>query len=491
MSNDGVNLSERYLGGLCRSTFLSLWSYQGIFRDQGRGKEICDLLVVFGNHILIFSDKSCKFPNSGNLRTDWKRWFKKAIAKSADQIWGAERWIKKYPDRVFLDPECTRRLPIDLPPVQEMRIHRIAVAHGAAVRCRRYIGGRGSLMIDTSLVGNDHYLVDEEYNPFTVGILDASKGYVHVLDDVSLDIVLKTLDTVSDFVTYLEKKEALIKDYPLFAAGEEDLLGHYVQNMNPDDEYDFVAPDKGITIAIPEGFWDNFFVSPERKVMIKANEISYGWDALIEKLNSHIAANTHHFSNHPGDINANERIVRFMAAESRTQRRKLAKEFYTLQLTTPRTHKAAWVHIPHNTRSPFYVFVVLPELDFVDYEDYRQVRRELLMVYCRVTKAKCPNALDIVGIATESGLNEYSSEDVVYFDARNWCEEDQTSAEQLGQKLELFKNSRIIEVSEKTYPDRPRYGRDAKHKSGKTPRNAPCPCGSGNKYKKCCMRNSE
>src|ERR1700682_1651598 len=97
---EGVTAAERYLQRLCKHSFLSLWSHMGIFRDQrgsgtkGDGKELCDLLVVFGNDILIFSDKACEFRNTGNLQLDWSRWFRRAVLKSADQVWGAERWIK-------------------------------------------------------------------------------------------------------------------------------------------------------------------------------------------------------------------------------------------------------------------------------------------------------------------------------------------------------------------------------------------------------------
>ena len=60
----GATLAEEYLGRLCGRTFLSLWSYLGVHRDKGiknggDGKEVCDLLVVFDNHIIIFSDKDC------------------------------------------------------------------------------------------------------------------------------------------------------------------------------------------------------------------------------------------------------------------------------------------------------------------------------------------------------------------------------------------------------------------------------------------------
>jgi hypothetical protein len=69
-------------------TFLSLCSHAGIYRDHGKsgtrdGKEVCDLLVVFENHVIIFSDKDCGFPNAGDLRLDWSRWFRRAVENSA------------------------------------------------------------------------------------------------------------------------------------------------------------------------------------------------------------------------------------------------------------------------------------------------------------------------------------------------------------------------------------------------------------------------
>lgn len=80
----GITPSERYLNSLCEKSFLSLWSYPSIFRDQKskgnrEGKELCDMAVVFDEHILIFSDKHCSFLASENLGLDWKRWYKKAI----------------------------------------------------------------------------------------------------------------------------------------------------------------------------------------------------------------------------------------------------------------------------------------------------------------------------------------------------------------------------------------------------------------------------
>jgi hypothetical protein len=73
----GVTRGERYLGDLCRRSFLSLWSYPAPYRDQGdgrgHGKEICDLLVVFGNDVIVFSDKEVAFQADLDLHLAWKR----------------------------------------------------------------------------------------------------------------------------------------------------------------------------------------------------------------------------------------------------------------------------------------------------------------------------------------------------------------------------------------------------------------------------------
>lgn len=64
--------------------------------------------------------------------------------------------------------------------------------------CARF-GGSGSLILDSDIIGQAHT------TPFVIGQVDPARAYVHVFDDTSLDIVMKTLDTVSDFVAYLCK----------------------------------------------------------------------------------------------------------------------------------------------------------------------------------------------------------------------------------------------------------------------------------------------
>ena len=146
---NGITASESFLQDLCGNTFLSLWSYPRVYRDQGKqaqgdGKELCDLLVVFGDHIIIFSDKNCNFPIEKGEDVAWKRWFKRAIENSAKQAWGAERWIRDFPERVYLDKSCTKPLPIDLIITEKTKFHLIVVAHGVSSHVERILGERCS-----------------------------------------------------------------------------------------------------------------------------------------------------------------------------------------------------------------------------------------------------------------------------------------------------------------------------------------------------------
>ena len=83
----GVTESERYLASLASRSFLNLWSYPSPYRDQkqfgkGHGKELCDLLVVCGQHIIIFSEKSIAWP-SAEINVAWSRWSPRWAAASA------------------------------------------------------------------------------------------------------------------------------------------------------------------------------------------------------------------------------------------------------------------------------------------------------------------------------------------------------------------------------------------------------------------------
>ena len=417
------------------------------------GKEVCDLLVVFDQHVIIFSDKNCVFPNTGDLNLDWRRWVKRAVLRSADQLYGAERWIKTFPNRLFIDRSCSQPLPISLPMASEMKFHRILVAHGAAERCKEELGGSGSLMIHSDIIGDKHLLkVADGGVPFAVGQIDPKKGFIHVLDDFSVDVLLRTLDTISDFVSYLEKKEKLLLSGVLLAvAGEEDLLGYYFKRLNDRGDHDFIFEGDYGVIAINEGFWEDFLSSSQHRYQVEANQISYAWDSLIEQFGFHAMEGTQYFSNPPG-VYGTERIMRFLAREPRTRRRMLISSLFEIMKKNPKNMKTARVIKPSRPGDPYYVFLLLPHLAEVSENEYREGRYKFLEAYCLVTKLIFPDALDVVGIATESGMGQYRSEDSMYLDAREWKEDMQAEARSLQQDLGILTSLTTYSGTEYEFP---------------------------------------
>ncbi len=481
---EGTTPAERYLKRICEDSFLTLWSYPEIYRDQkagagGDGKEICDLIVVFGEDIIIFSDKRCAFPNTGNPELDWNRWFKRAVVESCKQAWGAERWIRTNPSRVFLDRACTQKFPFDLPDQSTTRFHLVIVAHDLAKRCSDAFGGSGTLMIRTDLKGIAAHTL-----PFTIGDLDPQRSFVHVLDDASLDIILRTLDTISDFTAYLQKKAQLLRSATtIFAAGEEELLAIYLKKLNEKGDHDFVFPEDARSanfIGLGEGHWEDFQQSPERRTQLQANRISYVWDALIERF-SYYALRGEQFYSDPQGVASTEIILRFLAREPRTRRRMLGRKLMEMLEKTPTHIRMLSVVLPSNPGDPHYVFLLFPVFTNHSHEDNRAVRRSFLEACCSVAKLKFPDAQDIVGIATESGLsNTERSEDAIYLDARRWTVELDDEARRIQRELGIFVEARETLSVEHEYPvpDRTMEIPD-------NLRNKLCPCGSNKKFKKC------
>lgn len=495
---EGVTAAERHLKRLADRSFLSLWSYSSVYRDQGHsakggdGKEICDLLVVFENHVIIFSDKDCAFPNTGNLDLDWSRWFKRAIQKSAEQIWGAERWIKSFPGRLFLDHACTQVFPLDLPNPATANFHRVVVAHDETRRSHKEIGGSGSLVILPSVVGDDHYTDrGQGIKPFAVGQVDPTKGYVHVFDDTSLGIVMGALDTVSDFVSYLTKKEQFVRSGQLaFAAGEEDLLAYYLENYNEAGEHDFLVPPGAEAVVVQEGTWQSFIRRPQRLAQLDANRASYVWDRLIKRFSKHMLAGTQYHATRAG-FKDQERIMRFLARESRTMRRMLGGALSEFVLASPAHLRGTRVIPPLEPGKPYYVFLTVPERLDKSYDVNRRVRMNFLEALCMVTKLMYPDAQDIIGIATEAGNPEEMSEDALYLDASEWSDEQRAEAERLQREWNLLTNLKMSARTVQEYPDvkvlpPPFMFAPRQERANSYPRKQPCPCGSGKKYKRCC-----
>ena len=289
----GVTESERYLAQLADRTFLNLWSYPNTFidkkvRNKGDGKELCDLLVVCGDDVIIFSDKSCGWPEHTDINVSWARWYRRAVEKSVEQIRGAERWLSQFPDRIFIDRPCTQRLPIGLPPTECARVHGVVIAIGADEACKKHCNDDdGSLMIFGPLKGKDHMDPKAKaYLPFAIGDVDLEGPFVHVFDKSGLDLVLGEMDTIADFTRYLAEREKFIREERVgHSPGEAEMLAIYLQHFDTSGDHVFPAasalgmPDD-YKITLAQGSYGDFANSAPYQAKKAADEISYAWESL-------------------------------------------------------------------------------------------------------------------------------------------------------------------------------------------------------------------
>lgn len=520
---EGTTATERYLARLCMRSFLSLWSYPGVYRDQGKrgsgdGKEICDLLVVFENDVIAFSDKDCHFPTSGNLDLDWARWFRRAVLKSADQLWGAERWLRDNPGRVFVDRRCAQPLPVTLPDPEKLRFYRVVVAHDAARRCRELLGGSGSLVIFPALTGDAHVSgpvafpgcegdIYESWGnsfrdrtgyaktvlPFAVGDLDPSKGFVHVFDDTALDIVLRELDTAPDFVAYLRDREQYIRSGRLLmASGEDDLLAHYLSEIDGYGWRSFAIPeDPEAKAIIPEGEWELLQKDPAWIARRRADEVSYAWDKVIERFSTCILDGTS--AAYPfADFSTQELAVKAMAREPRFHRRILAAALGEFLRSKRAGAIVARVVGPIRPGSPYYIYLAVQPGTEEEYQHYREKRLAITQAYLIEAKRKFADAKEVVVLATEMpGWSRWATQDLMYrgdeplttgevASVREFVE-DQDVLAKLGERFE----AKALEypIVRQPLPAR----RHAPPQKARSARNSPCPCGSGLKFKRCCL----
>jgi len=489
--SEGTTPSERLLRQLCEKTFLGFWSYANTYRDQGGGKELCDLLVVCGNRLILFSDKSCSFPSTGDLHLDWSRWYRKAVNASAQQLIGAERWLKKYPDKIYLDSKCSQRLPIALDDNTTWTFHRIIVALGAQERCRSQRRGSGSL----TLTGEARSSTGStEIHPFVVGEIVPNAGYFHVFDDFTLPLVIGELDTITDFVSYLEFKEALFRSKKIGRIdGEENLLALFLSDFVQSGDWTelIVQCHDDAVLDIKSGGWEILKSSSLYEESRTLMRPSYVWDRIIQEFATHSFGDSL-IPGSPATVAENEQIFRCMAKESRLCRAFLATKMLERWSQAERNMVKYRIVASPSDKDTLYVFVFVPS-DPASAVQYREDRQEYLFQYCFLVHSKQRRYKRVIGIATDAADDPYRTFDVLLREGDQWNHEMTSMAREIEADLEVSGEGPIHHIGDGGHEKRPPRPKKRSRKSpsrrhGIVGRNELCPCHSGKKFKHCCWR---
>lgn len=481
--SSGVTATERLLAEFCERSFLKLWSYPNPYKDDGC--ELCDLLAVFGDTLFIFFDREKRLPaiHNKNPKVLWGRWTREVIDRQVRSAHGAERYIRSGRP-IFLDAKREKPFPIPFDKDKAV-IHKIIVAHGAKDACELASAQNvyGSLAITYSDVGGEP--IEE---PFHVTI-DRHRP-VHVLDSHNMPIVLRELDTVSDFKAYLDEKVRAAATFGwLRYCGEEDLLGHYLMNYDATTKRHVIGPKgkdnaKFNGVMIGEGGWHDFVQTDLYKNTKRENRISYFWDKIIQKtcqysIDGKLSGNS--------DIALGESAIYEMVKEPRFVRRELSRRILDAVDRFPdkREFMRQMTFLPSFEPNVGYVFLQLrvPE-EFRAAPDFREKRRDILEIACGAAKNKFPNLVKVIGIGVEAPkFSSTVAEDFILMPCEDWPDERKTYYEDLNLEWNFFSTSEPRQFRVTQFVPLPRPAKAAK--PGKIGRNDPCPCDSGKKFKKC------
>lgn len=376
--------SEKYVANLCEKSFLPFWSFPNPLGKKK--KELCDILIVCENHIIIISVKDISVSEHKDKSVQYERWVKKAIYESVDQIYGAEKFLKSVDDVILKDRETV----IKLPQKESRIIHRIAIAFGS----------------------NDDF-------PLPTG--EFGKGFVNVFDEKSTFVLINELDTITDFTNYLIAKENFISDKHILIPNESDFLAFY---LNTNFEID--APTN--VVMSQDGLWESYVKSSDYLKWREDIKISYIWDRMILQLHNY------HVSSEITDERRLEleESVRQINLESRINRIELGS---ILENAKERKVNARMLK-PLEGNNHTYVFMPLTDKNWKGKESELKLR-------CVVARAENPNTEKIIGISIGSNKKGENQFDICYLNFPTIDEQFVKHAKSIQDEFGFFKNPTI------------------------------------------------
>lgn len=386
--------SERYVASLCKKSFLPFWSFPNPLGKKD--KELCDVLVVCGNTIILISVKDIQVSNHKDKSVQYSRWVKKAVDDSIQQLYGAERFLKNV-EEIKLKNRITK---VALPDKKLRTIYRIAIAFGS------------------------------DYNfPLPMGF--SKRGFVHVFDEKSTATIISELDTITDFTKYLVAKEKFLSSNHMLLPEETDFFALYIQTgLEFDYPVDLVAGSAGL--------WDSYVESEDYSDWRKRIQPSFIWDYMIMRLHEyHIKDDTS--NQHIQDL---ENAIRIINQEDRIHRTELG-----LALDNAIKKKSnGRMLLPQIGAKHMYVFMPLTQKNWIGKEKELELR-------CIVARYLNPSVDTVIGISMGSNGKGESVYDVCYHYIPEVSDDFIEHAKEIQQELGYFKKPKLTRNSDYSIED--------------------------------------
>lgn len=429
---DKGKLGEDFIQNIAYNSFLKFWCYPNPKDELGDKKEICDLLIIFKNIAVIFCVKNYEFKGTYN------KYFRKTIEKDIRQLYGAER--KLIDTRTTLNIKHPNKQIEELKKDEINQIFRIVVHLGKNVR---------------------FYPLFEKNN----------KGkFVHIFDKETFETILSELDTIPDFIEYLEKKEKVFENtfaiilpkdeydfdlmtsnqfqeytslksiggdqkFVLISGTEFDLLAHFLLN-NRQMPSQLISQKYDWLLLQIDGAWIDF--QKRKEVLLKKNQdkLSYFVDEFV----------SNELLNNPNDLRI--KLSKELLSLSRFDRRIISKSFFSFYNENKDNKNSNAVSRRYWTQNKIgFVLVLFPS----HWQDImiNTILDIAITSFCIFDNYK---AKKMILIANRFDLQQFRFgmiEDVVPFD-----NETEKSIMEDAKKLGWFSNLDYSTGNESEYPDK-------------------------------------
>lgn len=238
-------IGEDLVTELLSRAYLKYWCYPNPIDIKGNKKEICDLLIIFFDTVIIISVKN--YDTKGN----YERYKNRVVKKSTKQLFGAERKLFNKDNLIEIaHPEKGNE---NFEPDQIQNVFRITISVGESFENYEFVDSK------------------------------KGKGCINILNKETFEVLTNELDTIKDLVEYLEQRESLLNHNIGKSCNcrETDLLGHFLMNKRSfsDDLFqDFEKETEQL-----KGKWEEYLEN--RSVLLKKleDEKSYFIDKIVKE----------------------------------------------------------------------------------------------------------------------------------------------------------------------------------------------------------------
>lgn len=355
--NEKGSAAEALIAKLCSDAFFQDFCFKNPYIGVGKDrKELCDVLVVLDEIVVIWQIKNIKLGKDGHFK-------KSDIDKAISQCRGAKRKLTSI-GKIQLTNVAGNEKTIDASKIKE--VYLIAAIEGGL----------------------------SEFGSFYD---DSSKGDVHIFFEEFTRYATKHLNTVADFVRYLKNKERFLNDGKslVINGGEEELLALYINNNRT---FGNMEGKKATHIFLDtEGSAEELESDEGYKDKQEADEYwGKAWDMLIQKKSAGLPRN--------GDTSKPEDRDKFLAkmmSHDRFERRILGKTFIDAAIESSK----------HSERETFvfrryyplpgvtYVFAFMGSLD-----GDKQARQSMLYVAALAAKKQFPKNNIVIAVVSEQAM---------------------------------------------------------------------------------------